>query len=300
MAVSRLTCPECGRVLRPAKPVAAGKKVRCPECDTVFVAGEEDDDRPRRPAAPKGGKTAAAGGKKSAPKKQEAEEVYGYIKDPDEEDEDKKPRIDYAPDESIKDLRGPAIVILTGPVTKLQMVGMFGVIGWVLLFVLLLIPTVFPITPDEKEKEKAKQDAMMAKQKGKDAKPAAPKGPGFFSAFGFDFSGYFVILMVPMIAMAVYSAMVVGGGIKAQNLESRRWGIAASIMAMLPIHIAGLGMVTFMVFQWAMTLVMDEPEYLLLSVIVGVEYLISLGVGAVALKALMNEDVIAGFEFEPE
>src|SRR5690348_14764281 len=105
MAVSRLTCPECGRVLRPAKPVAAGKKVRCPECDTVFVAGEdEEDDRPRRPAARKGAKPAAAG-KKSAPKKQEEEEVYGYIKDPDEEDEDRKPKIDYAPDESIRDLR---------------------------------------------------------------------------------------------------------------------------------------------------------------------------------------------------
>jgi hypothetical protein len=278
-----------------------GKKVRCPECDTVFVAGEEDDDRPRRPAARKGGK-AAAGGKKSAPKKQEEEEVYGYIKDPDEEDEDRKPRIDYAPDESIKDLRGPAIVVLTGPVTKLQMIGMFGVLGWVALFVLLLIPTVFPITPDEKEKEKAKQDAMKAKQQGKDAKPAAPKGPGFFSAYGWDFSEQFVILMVPMIAMAVYSAMVVGGGIKAQNLESRRWGIAASIMAMLPIHIVGLGLVTFMVLQWGMNLIMDDADFVALaaSVFVGFEYLICLAVGAYALKALMHEDVIAGFEFEPE
>src|SRR5215831_14399674 len=30
-------CPECHRVLRTATPVAAGNKIRCPACNTIFA-----------------------------------------------------------------------------------------------------------------------------------------------------------------------------------------------------------------------------------------------------------------------
>ena len=32
MASAKLTCPECKTVLRPSKPVAPGKKIKCPKC----------------------------------------------------------------------------------------------------------------------------------------------------------------------------------------------------------------------------------------------------------------------------
>jgi predicted Zn finger-like uncharacterized protein len=37
--LSELTCPHCSSVLRPAAPVPAGKKVRCPKCKETFTAG---------------------------------------------------------------------------------------------------------------------------------------------------------------------------------------------------------------------------------------------------------------------
>lgn len=30
-------CPKCGAVLRPSKPIPAGKKLRCPKCENVFA-----------------------------------------------------------------------------------------------------------------------------------------------------------------------------------------------------------------------------------------------------------------------
>ena len=51
MALSKLVCPECSKVLRPARPVEEGQKVRCPSCELVFIAGEEEDEEEERPAA---------------------------------------------------------------------------------------------------------------------------------------------------------------------------------------------------------------------------------------------------------
>src|SRR5262245_41800319 len=119
MAVTKLSCPECGTVLRPAKPVAAGKKVKCPECDNVFTAGanEPEDEVEERGAKKK--KAKAGKGAKAAKKPGDDDEgAYTF-----QEDKDKgaNPKIEYAPDTSIKDLRGPAVVLLMPPANKLTM-----------------------------------------------------------------------------------------------------------------------------------------------------------------------------------
>src|SRR5262245_1235605 len=41
-------CPECHRVLRTATPVAAGNKIRCPACNTIFAPAVVD----LRPVSP--------------------------------------------------------------------------------------------------------------------------------------------------------------------------------------------------------------------------------------------------------
>jgi hypothetical protein len=59
MPVVTFACPECRKVLRSAKHLPAGKKIKCPSCEAVFPMPEEEDeelatgvsDRPRRPAA---------------------------------------------------------------------------------------------------------------------------------------------------------------------------------------------------------------------------------------------------------
>src|SRR5260370_36151682 len=67
MALTKLVCPECSKVLRPARPVAAGKKGRCPKCEFVFVAGEDEgeDGAEEEEGRPKKKKPGAA--KKDAP-----------------------------------------------------------------------------------------------------------------------------------------------------------------------------------------------------------------------------------------
>jgi hypothetical protein len=304
MAITKLSCPDCGTVLRPAKPVEAGKKVKCPRCDLIFAAGadEDEDDRPRKPAAKKPGAKKGAPSVKEKPKKKE--EVYGYIKDPDLDDEEKKPDINYAPDESIKDLRGPAIVILRKPATWLQFVGMAGAIGWMIAFVILLIPTAFPIDQDaaEKEKEKMKQQRSNASGQPKEKEGEKKSNFKFFDAFDFHLGEYFLILMVPMVLLFAYSCVVTGGGISMANLESRRWGIASSIMVMLPMHALGLALVVFLVLKWIGWLVLEDPDFgaLIGGVIGGAAYLGCIGVGAWCLATLWNEEVIEGFEYEAE
>jgi phage FluMu protein Com len=299
MAITKLSCPDCGTVLRPAKPVEAGKKVKCPKCELIFVAGEDDEDEPPRRSPAKGGKAKkGAPAVKAAPKKKDEEETYGFIKDDDEDDEDAKPRIDYAPDESIRDLRGPAIVKLTPPGSKLQLVGMAGVLGWMALFILLLIPTVFPIQADEKEKAAAQ---AQPQQQGA-AKKAEENRPPFFGLFGLDLGGYFLILMVPMILCMVYSSMVVAGGIKMVNLESRAFGIVGAIMAMIPLHVAGIQTVATLLLTYMGWLLLDDADFgqYIAMAVSAIVYLLSLAVGIWSLMALMDQDVIDGFEFNPD
>ncbi len=324
MAITRLNCPDCGTVLRPAKPVTPGKKVRCPNCDLIFVAGEDDEEevprRGRSSKAPKAKQTTTK--KKEAPKE---EETYGYIRDEDENEEKRKPRIEYAPDESIRDLRGPAIVKLTNPMSKLQLVGMICVLGWMALFLLLMIPTVFPVMPGAGDKMSpvmrvgpglgavdpegggggggffpgfagggsgtAEQEKTYPEEKG-----------GFFEFFGFDLSIWFIPLIAPLIFGAIYSAMVVGGGIKGQNLESRRWAIFACILAMTPLNTLGIQIVVSLILNYIAVGLLEDAEFGMYLTIgaMTILYLISLGVAIWGLKTLFDQQVIDGFEFKPD
>src|SRR6185312_9670681 len=87
MATARITCPDCKSVLRPAKPVPDGKKVKCPKCGNLFVTPGivEDEEEPAR----------AKGPAKMAPKKKAAIKKAGAPKPPakkaeydDEEDDE--------------------------------------------------------------------------------------------------------------------------------------------------------------------------------------------------------------------
>ncbi|MFM7149927.1 MAG: hypothetical protein ACKO23_08805, partial [Gemmataceae bacterium] len=302
MADNRLICPECNSSLRLSKPVPPGRKVKCPRCEALFSPGNPSPktspakkDPP--PSRKEGQSVQRPSGKKPASNKpspekkpKQEEEVYGYIKDQSEE---QKETINYAPDLSVKDPRGPAIVTVTRPSTTLQFVGMLGALGWLVMFVILIIPTVFPLTPDAKELERIKMEKDRAERMGqKEKEKDGPKGPGFFNVYGYDAGEYFLVLMIPMILLFVYSCLVVGGGIKMQNLESRPWGIFSSVLCMLPFHVVGLGVVTFIVMQYALSMIMDDFDFitLVISVMIGIEYLICLAVGIWSLTTLMKED----------
>jgi len=161
MAVDKVECPECGKVLRPAKPLAPGKKVRCPKCEASFVvpgADVDDEPAPKRGAA---GKVTTAP-KKAAPRPKAApppapkapaagagddEEggTYRFLDEsaPQEEAEEDKPKIEYVPNLEVKDPRGPATAALATPANLIMLIGavmvvagLFGVCfcNWPFLF----------------------------------------------------------------------------------------------------------------------------------------------------------------------
>ncbi len=356
MAVSKLTCPECSTVLRPAKPVPAGKKVKCQRCETVFSAGgdeeieaedEEVEERPRRAPrkAPVKAREKVKAAAKAPPKKKPAEAAdedgaYGVIRD--EELEENKPKIEYAPDMSVKDLRGPAVTILMSPSNKLTLIAFIGVFGYLALLILLAIPALFPIIDDEKEQDVMKigpglsqaspwsttgNTGMMLGGGGGGGDNAAPpprdeqrsgggdsvkfveEKPSIYQIWGFDLSllidagvWWFLLYMVPLVLLGCYAGLVAHGAIKMQNIESRRWGMAASIMALFPFCMGGAMMVTAMVLNLVLGQIMDDREFIDLVVIIAMvaEWLGSIGIGIWCIVTLCNETVIAGFEYVAE
>ena len=319
MASTKLTCPECEAVLRPNKPVAPGKKVKCPKCETVFSAPaaeveEVEEVRPRKSASAKAAPAKASKKKEEppAPKKSddddgEGEGIYGYVKEADDTEAEKKTKkVRYGPDTSVKDPRGPATVKLAGPTGKLQLAGSIGALGWLAITLLIIFPAVFPIA--EKDKEKLKNVAE-APAPGEKAKPKV-NAPPFWVVYGVDIDKYiiqlpwytFMAALLPFLALACYSAVIVSGGIKAQNLESRTWGIVASVMAMLPLNTIGLTLLCTLVIHWFIFLLLDDIDLgLYFSIGVNVLiWLISAGIGGWNLKTLMDEEVQEGFTYEPE
>ncbi|HTU89513.1 MAG TPA: hypothetical protein VMF69_05395, partial [Gemmataceae bacterium] len=140
MATARITCPDCKSVLRPAEPVPDGKKVKCPKCGNKFITPglvEDVEERPQKKApvkkAPKKkGKSAKkAGAAKPASKKpdfdddEESGGVYSFVgaaEKKEEDEEESRPHIEYAPDMSIKDLRGPASEAVVKPSNLIMLI----------------------------------------------------------------------------------------------------------------------------------------------------------------------------------
>jgi|GEM_PF-740286 len=150
MASPTLTCPHCSSVLRPANPVPAGKKVRCPKCSETFTAGGEPEAAPKPKPAPVVDED-----------HDEEAKLYGMVSDPDEEQKDdprdkkkgkkkpKKPEINYGQDNSLKDFRGPAVELLTKPCNNMMFhctlvlllaIASFVMAGWPFVFQDSLLP----------------------------------------------------------------------------------------------------------------------------------------------------------------
>ena len=339
MALTKLVCPECGKVLRPAKPVAAGRKVRCPKCEAVFVAGEDEDeaeaDEDEKPAAKKKQPAAKAAPAKAAPAKKGAddEEEGAYVLRRDDDDED-KPKINYAPDSKVKDLRGPAVQMLTAPTNLLIRSGFVGVFGCIVLFFLLAIPALLPVSEDDRPDARQPLPMMRIGKGLGDVNPPAQGGAiGPPSGSNADAkkekleedesAGYvvyridwgmlcelhwtmFLVAMIPIVLLGLYSGMVAAGGIKAQNLESRGWGMAGAIMALFPLNTFCANVALTMIFQCMLYLVLDASDDLAVFIVFvwlvlnHLLYPMSLAAGVWTLVTLNKPEVVAGFEYEGE
>jgi hypothetical protein len=353
MELTKLTCPECGKVIKPAKPVAEGKKIRCPKCDNVFVAGEDEPDEDEAPAkkpkkkdadgaikkskaAPPEKASKKDAGKKPAEKKapekppekksalddeDDGPMTYNFTKE-DKEDDD-KPDIDYAPDTSIKDPRGPAQAIVMQPTNYMLMSGIFGFIGYVILLCIILIPVLFPISNDDttdknnpkpilnigqglaaaalaeeppddpraKDKEKEEADKRLLLVAGVD-----------LALMGLYQWYLFLFLLSPIFLGMAWCALVAYAAVKVQSLESRVWGIVGSIMTMIPYCVGGLLIVLCVLVGILGGMLFDDRAYVAYMQIGILAILVigELATGIWVLVTLMKEEVIEGFDFVPE
>jgi predicted Zn finger-like uncharacterized protein len=340
MAGSKITCPECDTVLKFSKPVAPGKKVKCSNCETVFKAPEEEapvskgkakakaeasagKDKAKKTAdkvtAKKpGDKPAKEESKPAKPAGDEEEKFYGVIKEDEEESEkekEKKPKIDYTQETAVKDLRGPAQALVIKPTNMLLLFGALGFFGYVGLFIALMIPIVTPLSSDVGTSAQAPVVALEigpgVGMLGNDQPvnlPGKNEDLQLFLLFGQDLAQIafyhwwqIVLFMAPLIFGAFWSLVAIMGAVKAQNIESRGWGIASAIMMMLPIMIAGFTVDVMLAGNFVLGMLVDEStaNYMvtMLAIIIPI---IPFGVGIWALVVFCNKDVIAGFEYVPD
>lgn len=93
--MAKITCTACGESWKPSKPVAPGKRVRCPECSEIFVVADDDAE----PDAPRSRRSA---GQIEAPRRRKgpvAEQASGEDDAPrrrrprdDDDYDDERPR----------------------------------------------------------------------------------------------------------------------------------------------------------------------------------------------------------------
>jgi hypothetical protein len=260
---------------------------------------------------------AKAGPKKPDDEEEESGGTYGIVAadrpktqedlDREEEegvdDEDKPGKIDYVADQSIKDLRGPAQLAINRPSNYLIANGVVGFFGWIILGIILIIPAVFPainepvdpnnpVIQDNKQKKKEEAKLSLYKFLGMD-----------WRALGKPENWPWLLLsLAPVVVGVAYACVLSYGAVKMQNLESRRWAIAASCLCMFPYATGGFATVCSMFIHLVVVGLLEDPAYAATLVIAfaSLEALGCLGIGIFGLVTLMRQDVIDGYEYVPD
>jgi DNA-directed RNA polymerase subunit RPC12/RpoP len=226
-------CPECGANLKMAQPVPAGKKLKCPKCQTVFLpsTGAASASAPAAPrpkpvaAAPKTAPTAAAPKPKPAADDEDAG-TYGFIQEakpppPPKEDLDLEDDEDDSPADRKKKKaakakkkkeaedplkktfpkgkRGPAAAAVMAPTNQLLGTSALAAVSSIVSILYAIWPIVFG--------EKALDDI-----------------PTRF------------LWMGAMTVAFVYNGVIAVGAGKMQSVESYVWAMIASVMMLLPLN----------------------------------------------------------------
>jgi predicted Zn finger-like uncharacterized protein len=336
MAVSKLTCPECETVLRPAKPLAAGKRVKCPRCGTTFTAQGDDEDElePQRAA------------KKDSPKKKKEDteqpkssgieyetSTYAVIKDNEEEEQEEKEErgdelvAEFLKVKKTKDPRGPALEMVTKPSNYMIITGTLGAVAYgillLLFFVIYLMPPPNPERLDDDSKGKAAAakkfkgltiepsvsaiagSADPAKKEEEEKKKKGDEGGGFMDKLAFISAmawSTFILLCSLFLIGIIYCAFVIYGAVKIQNLASRGWGFASSILVMIPLTGLGFMGITVSLARLLFEFLYGDPTIVFTLVIAVIVIEVGWGVliGIWNIKTLMDPAVVAGYEYIEE
>lgn len=331
MASTRLTCPECNAVLKPAQPVPDGKRVKCPKCQSIFTAPglvsvEEEPEEAAQPKTKARNKAAAKPAKAKAPAKEEPKPAkapdpprtvgtdeddggtYGLLDKPG--DETAGPEIDHVPDTSIKDLRGPAQAAIVVPSNWVLLVGALGAILAVFSVCYSFWPFVFSEHllnhMDELQNYYNKKGGVDAKKNidkiPKERKNLKKEELAIVEDLEDDERMWRIIWIITFVLVALYDGVICLGAVRVQNMESRTWGLVASVMTIIPAGAGGFMFLVWLIFKPILENLFDDEgtakAYSIgLVVVVG---LAAAGIGTWLLRTLMKQEVIEGFEYKSE
>lgn len=130
-----------------------------------------------------------------------------------------------------------------------------------------------------------------------------------FNLFGMDLTMLaqfstlvYLLWLTPVFVGMAFSALVAYGAVKVQNLEGYGWGIAASIMAMIPLCTGGLLATTAVVVTFLLGMVIDDASFLygMTIFILVLEKVAAILVGVWTLLTLLSEKVVKGYEYKAD
>lgn len=323
----KVKCPKCGNGFTFKGPVAeeddappapgARRPPVARRDQPTSVLPNRDKGDPRREAKADKGKPAAAKKRSETrttelppqprqKRESDSDEIatYGVLGN---EEQGKEAKVNYAPDRSIRDLRGPAAEAVTNPSNKLIFAGGTGLLGWLILLMVLMFPVIFPPDADPKN---LPESLRFTSALGIVALTTDPPDGGKVKPEDEDASLYRVhgidliqmlkspAVLAAFIALCVagmtYSAVMAVGAVKMQNLESRHWGMAAAIMVIFPLNIGGMLILTYL----ALNLMLGSVYVSVFSLTM--EWISNIALGIWILMILTKDEVVAGYEYVPD
>jgi hypothetical protein len=109
------------------------------------------------------------------------------------------------------------------------------------------------------------------------------------------------LCFLPLILGMLYSGALSMGAVKIQNLESRQWGIASSIMAIVPINCWGLLTVLALVLNMGLDMIFEGFfKWVILGFLLVCFWGLNVAVGILMLTTLNKPEVVAGYEYVPD
>ncbi len=355
---SKVQCPNCKKlmVLPAASPNAKGG-------NPAPAAGKPPANKPPAPAAKVPAKPAPAaqapaitpGAKPTIDEDDDGPNSYGVVHDPDMDDEDdeeeeeeeapvksskgknkgqkddapakpkrKKPKINYAPDMSVKDLRGPAMIQVVPPSNYLMiqcgvvmMTAVFSIAQavWPFMFQERILTPAAALRDHFRELQgKGGQEGKSAGQrwdridKGYITWPKKNKKDDDQGFSGEDMKDdelraaeeairkqmpFAVAWVVVSVLILAYSVAVAFGAVKMQSLESYPWALTGSILAMLPFN----GIALLVYYFKPMNFSEDMPWVLLAIACEGIFFFL---IGLLCLAVLLKKEVKTGFYYRSD
>jgi hypothetical protein len=279
MAENRYPCPECGAILKPAKPVAAGKKLRCPKCDTVFAPATAEGEPGPKPAA------AAAAAKAAKKPPLEDDEVGTYGMDEGKEDEaskeERKKAMGPLKDRRPKSARGPAQAIATKPSNQMLATASICCVSSVITIMVVLWPLIFSF---ERKLDEETLKTMRSEPK-KELTPEQKKERAIIGA----------IVITGAVLAFLYNGFIAAGAVKMQALESYSMGVLAAILIMLPFQWALAYPAFFWFIKMCVSIAGEDNALLFYFLTIATVSGWSVYIGIWNLKTLRMEEVKAGF-----